>query len=70
MLATRPAIQNESGGYRGGRQSRIVAGRRAGRRIRGVLVNWTFSVKALFAGQLFRLHRQSAELCGCPYRAG
>ena len=35
-----------------------------------VLVNWTFSVKALFAGQLVRLHRQSAELCGCPYRAG
>jgi hypothetical protein len=68
MLATRPAVQNESGGYRGGRQSRIVAGRPPG--YGGVLVNWTFSVKALFAGQLFRLHRQSAELCGCPYRAG
>ena len=69
MLATRPAVQNESGGYRGGRQSRMVAGWRAGRRIRRVLVNGTLSVKALFAGQLFRLHRQSAGPCGRPYRA-
>ncbi len=36
----------------------------------GGLVNWTFSVKASFAGQLFGLHRRSAGSCGCPYRAG